>query len=178
MKRIVLTIAFLAVSLSIQAQILGRLPEPVFNSIGQNSVSNMEGTGDTLWIGPLLQRNIGNSADWLLPQGIDSITAGRGRVFSIHLETDTVFAGLGFNESTEDGSVQVGMGFYLSTDAGLNWDFIPIPLEAQNDTVFQYGANRIEKLPVVVPQQSPPFETAFRGQALFSAPDSVLMLCC
>lgn len=150
------------------AQITGTVPSP-FESIGQNSVSNMAAFGDTLWIGPGLNRNIGNSEGWFLPQEADSIVTGRGRVFSLSLEADTVIAGLGFDFETADGSVQTGLGYHVSLDGGDTWSFIPLPLEGENETEFIYGGEIYSILPITVPQQSPPFKLDFEQNAIFSA---------
>jgi hypothetical protein len=152
----------------LHAQVVGPVPSP-FESIEQNSVSNMEAFGDTLWIGPGLNRNIGNSPKWFLPEGADSVVAGRGRVYSLALASDTVFSGLGFNFQQAEGSVQTGVGYQISTDGGDSWSFLPLPLDTETDSTFIYGGNRYRQLPIIVAQQSPPFKTDFQGQTVFSA---------
>ncbi len=126
----------------------------------------MAGLGDTLWIGPGLNRNIGNSNEWHKPENADSVVEGRGRLFSINLAPDTVVAGLGYN--TEDEGVQTGLGYYLSSDGGEQWSFVALPLDEESDTTFQYGGHTYAKLPVVVPQQSPPFGLDSQGEVIFS----------
>lgn len=129
----------------------------------------MAAFGDTLWIGPGLNRNINNSMDWFFPDGADSVTAGSGQVFSLSLARDTVIAGLGFSFRTEDNSTQTGLGYHLSVDGGDNWSYSKHPLEKQNDTVFVYGGETYAKLPITVPQQSPPFEADHTGNTILSA---------
>lgn len=153
-----------------QAQITGPTPPETFNSISQNSVSNMGALGDSLWIGPLLQLNIRNSLDFTFPEEADSIAAGPGRLFSIDLAQDTVYAGLGFNDEIAGGeSVQTGLGFHVSTDGGTSWAYIPPPLDDEDDTTISYGGQQLEAVPVIVPQQSPPFNVAFSGSTVFTA---------
>ncbi|MDX1637070.1 MAG: hypothetical protein R3281_03805 [Balneolaceae bacterium] len=151
-----------------EAQVVGTVPSP-FESIEQNSVSNMAAIGDTLWIGPGLNRNIGNAEDWFLPQGADSIISGRGRVFSLALVPDTVFSGLGFNFVGPEGPVQTGIGYHLSTDGGESWSFLPLPLDSESDSTFIYGGESYRRLPITVPQQSPPFDIAFNNGTIFTA---------
>jgi len=151
-----------------QAQIVGPVSSPDA-SIEQNSVSNMEAIGDTLWIGPGLNRTISNNSNWFYPEGATEITTGDSRVFSIALAPDTVWAGLGFNASTPNGSVQAGMGFHYSTDGGDSWQYIENPNDAEDDTTFIYGGTTYDKLPVTAREQSPPFDIAMQGNTIFSA---------
>lgn len=157
------------VSSNTYGQITGPLPSPQ-QSIQENSVSAMAAFGDTLWIGPGLNRNIGNAADWYLPAGADSIVQGNSRVFSLSLSSDTVFAGLGFNLETADGgSVQTAGGYHFSFNGGNNWGYTASPLEESDDTTFEYGGETYSKLPITVPQQSPPFEIDHNGDVIISA---------
>jgi hypothetical protein len=131
-----------------------------FQIFSQNSISNIAALGDTLWVGPLLARNIQNNFDWFLPEMADSVNGGRGRLFSIALSPDTVVAGLGFNDIVAGSSVQTSMGFYLSTNGGTNWRFIEPPLDDIDDDIILYGGQQIQTIPIIVPQQSPPFNVA------------------
>lgn len=150
------------------AQIVGPIPSP-FESIEQNSVSNMEALGDTLWIGPGLNRTINNNPQWYYPQGAEKITNDEGRVFSLALAPDTIWAGLGYTAQTSSGSVQAGLGFHYSTDGGENWEYIENPNDAEDDTSFVYGGTTYAKLPVTAQEQSPPFDVAMKGSTVFSA---------
>lgn len=151
-----------------QAQIVGPVPSPS-KSVAQNSVSNMAALGDSLWIGPSLNRTINNSADWYYPEEATEIVNGNGRVFSLALAPDTVIAGLGYNADTPDGSVQAGLGFHISTDGGDRWDYIENPNESTDDTSFIYGGTAYQKLPITAQEQSPPFEVAQKGDTILSA---------
>ncbi|AXJ01006.1 hypothetical protein CYPRO_1756 [Cyclonatronum proteinivorum] len=153
----------------VQAQITGPTPPETFNSLSQNSVSNMGAIGDSLWVGPLMMLNVNNSLDFIFPERADSIAAGPGRLFSIALAADTVFAGLGFNFQSGGSSVQTSLGFHVSTDGGLNWGYIPPPLDDETATSIRYGDQFLEAVPVIVPQQSPPYNVAFRGERVFFA---------
>ena len=170
MKLINLVLLLILLSAPVQAQVVGPNTS-TFNSIRQNGVSSMAATGDTLWISPALNRNIGNSPEWFRPTGIDSIDNGIGRVFSIAVNQDTVFAGLGFSSETIDGSIPAGYGYYLSTDGGDSWHFIDFPLDKRidQDTTFMYGGQTYTRKRIIVPEQSPPYNVAFRGNVLFSA---------
>ena len=165
------------------SQFTGQVPE-LFNTIRQNSTSNMEAFGDTLWVGPGMNRWIESQGEWLVPVNADSVFDGRGRVFSLSLARNEVFAGLGFNTPTDDGSVQTAMGYYKSNDGGNEWQFIEFPLDdepdesvcssdvsgfqAGCDTTFVYGGVEYARLRILVPQQSPPFEVDFKDEIYFS----------
>jgi hypothetical protein len=161
--------AVLAVSPRISnAQISGEVIDR-FTSITQNSISNMGALGDTLWTGPLLYYTIEGTINYFAPVGADSVLKGRGRLFSISVSPDTVVAGLGYNDDASGESVQTGLGFHTTTDGALTWNFIPLPLDHPDSTTFLYGGRLIETVPVIVPQQSPPFDVTFSGSTIFSA---------
>ena len=149
------------------AQNSGPLPERTL-IFSQNSISNIGAIGDTLWVGPQLVRNIGNSFDWYVAD-TDSVSQGRGRLYSLALAPDTVLVGLGYITNDGDNSVQTMMGFYLSVDGGDSWNFINPPLDNLGDTKIRYGGQDVPALPIVVPQQAPPYNVTFRGSTLFTA---------
>lgn len=160
-------ILFFGVTEKAFAQSAGPLPERTL-IFSQNSISNIAAYGDTLWVGPQLARNIGNTMNWFVAD-TDSVARGRGRVYSFALAQDTVFVGLGYITEDGDNQVQTMMGFYLSTDGGNTWSFINPPLDNVNDTTIRYGGQDIPSLAIVVPQQAPPYNVAFKGETLFTA---------
>ena len=163
---LVLSVSLGSVSL-VNAQSAGPLPER-FQIFSQNSISNIGAFGDTLWVGPQLVRNIDNSFDWFVANA-DSVTQGRGRLYSIALAPDTVFAGLGYISTTGDDNVQTALGFYVSTDGGDSWRFINPPTDPVEMTSIRYGGQDIQALAIVVPQQAPPYNVAFKGDVMFTA---------
>lgn len=167
-KSILLSLVFF--STSVLAQVTGTVDSP-FYSIRQNGVSSVAANGDTVWISPALTRNIGNSPDWIRPTGIDSIENDIGRVFSISVNQDTVFAGLGLTSETITGNQPAGYGYYISVDGGENWRFSDFLLDERidEDTTFVYGGQIYTRKRIIVPEQSPPYNVDFKGNVLFSA---------
>lgn len=125
----------------------------------RNGVSNLHAEGDTLWAGPLLNVTTDGGESWLVSDA-DSIASTRNRVFSIDVEGSTVWVGLGydFSEAGSNESVVTAGGFLVSRDGGRTFTYRPPQLDAATDTVEVYGANRIAALPIIVPQQSPPYD--------------------
>lgn len=175
------------------AQVTGPVPSP-YNAIRQNGISNMAATGDTLWAGPKLNRNIGNAPEWYFPENADSVAGGKGRVFSYALRGDTVITGLGFTGGNNiSGPEPAGYGYYISTDGGEQWRFSDFPLDEDPpskcistsadyvppsspddydpdcDITFRYGGNEYSRTRITVPEQSVPYNTAFKGDVIFSA---------
>ncbi|MFU8859974.1 MAG: hypothetical protein ACNA8K_06090 [Cyclonatronaceae bacterium] len=151
-----------------RAQLTGEVIDR-YTSITQNSISNMGALGDTLWTGPLLFYTLEGTVNFFAPEGADSVLEGRGRLFSISVSPDTVIAGLGYNDDATGESVQTGLGFHTTTDGGLTWDFIPLPLDDPEATSILYGGRFVESVPVIVPQQSPPFDVTHAGNTVFYA---------
>ena len=163
-----LILLLLALPFTAQAQLFGPRPD-LDTPFIQNSISNMAAFGDTLWVGPSLNRLIGHGDVWFLAEDADSVVNGNGRLFSIALAQDTVVAGLGFSKPVNDGTVQTAMGFYISVDGGDTWRFVSPPLDALDADTLRYGGQNVPALPIVVPEQSPPYNVAFRGDVLFTA---------
>lgn len=170
MKSILYSILLLLLSSSyVKAQVLfGPIPNKE-QPIRVNNVQNMRANGDTLWIGPIMNSNIGGDTSWRIPTGADSVLDGRGRMFSIYAKGKQVLAGIATNSMQGDASVPTAMGFYTSNDGGNAWQWIDHPLQSQDDTLFTYGAQSYSMLPVIVPEQSPSYEVAFKGNRFFSA---------
>jgi len=175
-------ILFLILSFLLVENIFSQTVYPVnspFNSIRQNGVSNIETFGDTLWISPSLNRNIDNQPEWFFPEKATKVTEDIGRVFSIALAQDTVVSGLGFTSETPGGRVPAAFGYYFSVDGGDQWRFEEFPLDprAQEgcessstgcDTTFVYGGQTYDRIRITVPEQSPPYDIAFKEDILFS----------
>lgn len=155
-----------------QAQWFGPLNAD-FERFRQNGISTVETSNGFVWISPLL--NVASIEQpyhtWAIPEGVDSLTNGKGRVFSIATQGDTIVAGLGFSSSTPAGTVPAGYGYYISIDNGQNWDFSPFPLDRyiDEDTTFVYGGIQYNRARIIVPEQSPPYSVAVKDGVLFSA---------
>lgn len=161
-------LVLIGLTLPAKAQILGTVPSP-YNSIRQNGISNMAALGDTLWVGPSLNRNIGNEADWYLAEDADSVINGRGRVFSFALAPDTIFAGLGYDARFQGESTQAGLGYYSSVDGGDTWLFTPIVEDSPDDTLVTYGGQQLKYRPAEAREATPPYSVALSGKTVFTA---------
>jgi hypothetical protein len=155
-----------------------------YNSIRQNGISNIVATGDTVWISPALNFNVGNAIDWLQPSDIDSITNSIGRIFSMDISGPNFVVGLGFNSQLNGETIPTGYGFYNSNNNGISWDFREFPLDDQpdpncNDEIlpyngdcdiqFTYGGNQYFRIRNTVAQQSPPYDVKVRSNTIFAA---------
>lgn len=130
-------------------------------SIRSNFVANLHAEGDSLWVGPRLNLTTNGGTSWLMAEA-DSVSNGRGRVFSIDAEGRTIWAGLGYDERTVSGGsvefVATALGFVFSEDGGATWTYRFPPLDIPGDTTEVYGISTLSALDVIVPQQSPPFD--------------------
>lgn len=133
-------------------------------SVSSNSVTNLHAEHDTLWVGPLADLTFDRGATWL-SAGADSLSVARGRMFSIDVEQQITWIGIGYSQrTTTSGSVDfvpTALGFTYSTDGGRTWDFRLPQLDQPNDTVEVYGVSTLKALPIIVPEQSPPFDVDY-----------------
>lgn len=134
-------------------------------SIGENGVTNLHARGDSLWIGPLLHVTADGGETWMA-SGADSVSRERGRVFSLDAEAGEVVVGLGYSKEDREreGSVATATGFVVSGDGGESWTYRPPPLDEQGDSTVTYGDRQLRALPVVVPEQSPPFDVDYHPE--------------
>lgn len=180
MKYIFAALLFVMIPIASFSQIVGPI-ESKFNSIRQNGVGTVHTQGDTVWISPILNFNVNNSADWFLPEGIDSLTDAAGRVFSIDTEGSNILVGLGATTTVLGTSTPGAFGYYYSQNGGLNWDYLKFPLDNPQpqscnsqsydpncDITFIYGGNNYTRIRFTVPQQSPPYDVSQKGSIFMS----------
>lgn len=134
------------------ANVLDLVPTP---GILSNSVTNLHAEGDTLWVGPLLNLTSDEGQSWQVAES-DSLQETANRVFSIDVEGSVVWVGLGYTDLTS-GQPSAG-GFLVSTDGGRSFSYRFPQLDAPGDSLLPYGVSQLKALPVIVPQQSPPYD--------------------
>lgn len=152
----------------------------------RNLVENLHAEGDTLWAGPLLVFTPDGGRTWeavndekLTPAHIPG-----ARVYSLDVRGEDVWVGLGYRDPAILGSPQSAGGFAHSPDGGRTWSYHFPQLDLPEDTLQAYGCNyftpeqaesgnihpiagcevlalQLPALPIIVPQQSPPFDIAF-----------------
>ncbi len=134
------------------AQVVDLIP-----GILSNNVSNLKAVGDSLWVGPFLDLTVDGGATWTHPAA-DTLFGTPNRVFSLDASGPVVWAALGFNDTSSGQSIQAAAGFLVSTDGGRTFSFRFPQLDSPADTSIVYGVSTLPALPVVVPQQSAPFD--------------------
>ena len=179
-----LSVFFVLTALNLTPAIFAQTFGPVddrFSSIQQNSISTLEASGNSVWMGPGMNAYFEQSGDIFVPQNADSIFSGRGRVFSLSVDGNRIFAGTGFTSTAGGEPVNAAQGYYQSFNNGQHWDFIPFlldhrpPAECDGSSVgppcdveFQYGGETYLRTRITVPEQSPPFEVDFYEQTLMA----------
>lgn len=125
----------------------------------RNGSSNLAVEGGRLYSGPLLIiTDDGNTFTVVDDPAFDPNAAGRVTIFSMDVEGDVIWTGLGFVDSDSAGEPQTAAGFAFSEDGGQTWSYRFPQLDAQDDDTLVYGVSTLTALPVIVPQQSPPFD--------------------
>jgi len=122
-----------------------------------NSVANLHVTDDAVWVGPFLNMSTDLGATWYLPD-TDSLFGSPNRLFSIDIEGDVIVAGLGRADNSGGESVQTAAGFLVSEDGGQTFQYRFPQLDDPAEDTQVYGISTLPALPVIVPQQSPPFD--------------------
>lgn len=129
-----------------------------------NSVANLHVTDEAVWVGPFLNVSTDLGATWYLP-ATDSLFGSPNRLFSIDIDGDVIVAGLGRADNSGGESVQTAAGFLISEDGGQSFQYRFPQLDDPDDDTVVYGVSTLPALPVIVPQQSPPFDVDVDLQA-------------
>ncbi len=154
-----------------QAQV-GRTGEllPV-TGILRNSVTNLHAEGDTLWAGPFLNMTRDGGQTWFVAD-VDSLAARRLNVYSLDVEGSVVWAGIGSSRMEDGQTINSVAGYVFSTDGGATFTWRPPHLDAPDATTEEYGVSVLPALPIIAPEQSPPFDTDYdpvRGDVWIAA---------
>ncbi len=139
-------------------------------ALPNNSVSHIVAQNATVYIGTSkgLARTANGGQSW---ESFRSEAAfANESIFSLGVKNNLIWAATGFSKPIEDNkTVQTGSGYAYSTDAGQSWSHANQPLDAANDSIVQYGSNRINFLPIVVPEQNVTFDLAVTDSAVWVA---------
>ena len=122
-----------------------------------NSIANLDANNGLVWVGPYLNFSSNQGASWYRPE-TDSLFGTVNRLFSIDVEDDVIVAGIGRNDVVGGQSIQTAAGFLISQDGGLSFQYRFPQLDGPEDDTQVYGVSTLPALPVIVPQQSPPFD--------------------
>ncbi len=148
----------------------GPVPSP---GILRNSVTNLHAEEASLWVGPFLNVTRDGGNTWQVADA-DSLSGFRNRVYSLDVEDNVIWAGLGISREQEINgeaqSINVARGFLFSEDDGATWQYrshlAPIDadelttgiLDLPEDTLTAYGSAVLPTLAVTVPELSPPWD--------------------
>ncbi len=115
-----------------------------------NAVQVLFAEGDSLWAAPYLNLTPDGGRTFLAPDAPEIQPEGRNQLFSIDIEGETIWAGLGYFGGLTGGEASAG-GFLVSRDGGEDFDYLrPAAfLDAVTDTVVAYGVSRLPALPIV-----------------------------
>ncbi len=157
----------------------------------RNIVDNLDAEGDTLWAGQQLTFTADGGDSWFLvaDPALTPAIAPSAIVYSLDIEGPNIWVGLGFQDPAIVGRPQSAAGFAHSEDGGRTWTYEAPQLDQPEDTLQVYGCNyftpddvaagrvapilgcgptgtetlslQLPALPVLVPQQSPPFDLDF-----------------
>ena len=134
-----------------------------------NSVAHMLPRTPWLWIGSskgLARTNDGGTV-WESYRSLPEFTVPG--IFSLAARESLVWTSLGFVKEVNDQNVQTGAGYTFSTDNGSTWVHRDQVIDARDDSVVTYGANRVTFLPVVVPEQNVTFDAALSDSLVWIA---------
>ena len=139
-------------------------PLPPSNSVSHIAVRNTQ-----IWIGTGkgLARTQDGARSWESFRTVPQFASND--IFAVALHGDTVWVSTGYTKDVNGSGVQTGNGYTFSFDNGTTWSSLPQPLDALNDSLVAYGANTVNFLPIVVPEQNVTFDVALSSSAIWIA---------
>ncbi|MCF7826899.1 MAG: hypothetical protein K9M55_08400 [Candidatus Marinimicrobia bacterium] len=136
MKRLIFLV-FSIWTISLQAQLLRpshyslAATDTVYNGLIGSSISDIAGSGDTLWLGS------GHGLSATYDNGDSFIgfsprysNLGRGGVSALAVQGDTIWAAMGFDSTTAFGDLKAGGGISRSVDGGASWTRLGQPMDS------------------------------------------------
>lgn len=137
-----------------------------------NSITDIITIGDTVWLGTSrgVSLSVDGGANWTNFYGqADFGTDNNSALGYDHYNRVLWCAGAKSTEVTGGGTLPAGQGLKFTTNNGTSWTSIPQPLDADTDTIEQYGINQIRALPVTVKIQNLVYDIAFTPNTIWIA---------
>ena len=119
-----------------------------------NSITDLIVVGDTIWAGTGngLSVSFNNGISWKSFTGTPEF--GTEDISALAYNNGVVWVATAHTENINGDNIDVGSGLKYTFDNGLSWTSVPQPIDNQNDTTINYGANILKALPVTVVQQN------------------------
>jgi hypothetical protein len=160
--------------LSPQSYILSQDNKVLGKTLSQNPLSNsitdIITIGDTVWLGTSrgVSLSTDNGTTWTNFYG--QADFGTDNNSALGYNNGIVWcAGAQSTEVTGGQTLPDGTGLKYTTNNGISWTSIPQPLDAEIDTIEQYGINQIRALPVTVTIQNLVYDIAFTPNTIWIA---------
>lgn len=136
MKQMIFGIGFLS-ALVLHAQLVKptqfslAAADSVYNGLIGSSISDVVGSGDTLWLGSGygLSATFDNGSSFVgFSQRFSNL--GSGGVSALAVWGDTIWVATGFDTTTAFGTLKAGGGISRSVDAGASWTYLGQPMDS------------------------------------------------
>ena len=155
--------------------------DTVYSGLIGSSVSDIAGSGDTLWLGSGhgLSASFDNGESFVAYSRRYS-ALGQGGVSALAVWGDTIWVAMGFDTTTALGDLKAGGGISRSVDGGNSWTFLGQPMDTlkmvvnNGDTSYaKYSqmavwGRSLLSVDVVTPIQNITYDLAFDGSRLWA----------
>nr|MBP9582015.1 hypothetical protein [Ignavibacterium sp.] len=137
-----------------------------------NSITDIITIGDTVWLGTSrgVSLSVDGGTNWTNFYGQADFGTDNNSALGYDSTNRVLWcAGAKSTEVKCGQSLPAGTGLKYTTNNGISWTSIPQPLDANTDTVEQYGINQIRALPVTVTIQNLVYDIAFTPNTIWIA---------
>lgn len=137
-----------------------------------NSITDIITIGDTVWLGTSrgVSLSVDGGTNWTNFYGQADFGTDNNSALGYDYTNRVLWcAGAKSTEVKGGQSLPAGTGLKYTTNNGISWTSIPQPLDANTDTVEQYGINQIRALPVTVTIQNLVYDIAFTPNTIWIA---------
>ncbi len=137
-----------------------------------NSITDIITNGDTVWLGTSrgVSLSLDGGTNWTNFYGQSDFGTDNNSTLGYDYSNRVLWcAGAKSTEVTGGQTLPAGTGLKYTTNNGASWTSISQPLDAETDTVEQYGINQIRALPVTVTIQNLVYDIAFTPNTIWIA---------
>ncbi len=138
---------------------------------GSNGINTILSVGDTIWVATSrgLSKTTDGGTNWTNYYGTTAFGTESVSALAYDYATHSIWAAIAHSTDVSGESLPEGSGLLFSLNGGTTWTHVNQSVDASNDTVELYGANKLHALPVTVKIQNITYAIAITPNVIWTA---------
>jgi hypothetical protein len=148
-----------------------RLAKVSDSNPGSNGINTILAVGDTVWIASSrgLSKTTDDGASWTNFYGSSAFGTESVSALAYDYTTHSIWAAIAHSTDVSGESLPEGSGLLFSLNGGTTWTYVDQSIDASDDTIEVYGANKLHALPVTVKIQNITYAIAITPNVIWTA---------